>query len=246
MRKFIFIFLTTMGSIVLACMTGGHKIKNGDVKKFQTKSPRKPANLSVKFGDFALQTLEAKLGNLLLANNAKALVVSVPAVMQKSSYHPFGDGQSNARLGLGSSWKAGEFPVVGIQEIVDGKPVRKYSFHTSLNVTQFEEVSLNGNWYKVTPKVWDDSFYFNFETSTLSLNNFLNGIPEQYRTFSQGRVAPNLSKIAKTPGIEGFKNLGEGYNLEAWYAGNVHGLFPDVNGTKTVLGGVPPKQSLII
>ncbi len=82
------------------------------------------------------------------------------------------------------------------------------------------------------------SFYFSFETLTLGLSEFLKGIPEKYRTFSKNRIAPNIGKIAKGSGADKFKNLGEGYNSDPWYADSVHGLFPDASGVKTALGGM--------
>lgn len=34
------------------------------------------------------------------------------------------------------------------------------------------------------------------------------------------------------------KDLGAGYNKDPWPAANVHGLFPNANGSKTAIGGV--------
>jgi hypothetical protein len=223
-----------------ACMTSGAS-SNSTIflEKFRKTDQRKLANEIPLFADQSTQfSLESKLGNLLLKNNSRQIVLSVPAVIQKSSFHPFGDGQSNSKLSFGPHWKQNEFPVVGVQETVEGKSSRKYLFHPSLKITDYSESLVNGSWYKVQPKGWADSFYFSFETSVLKVNDFLAGIPLQYRTFSQNRVAPNLAKIAKSSGVQGFTNLGEGYNAQAWYSDNVHGFFPDSNGSKTAVGGV--------
>ncbi len=234
------LFFFVAGSISFACMTDSTKLSTKhQIKKFLSHNKRKPANAIPKFAESAtLLSLESKLGNLLLANNAKFVVLSIPTVIQKSSYHPFGDGQSNAKLNLGLLWKEKDFPVVGVQETVSGKSVRKYIFHPSLNIKEYQEIQVKDGWYKVQPKGWKDYFYFSFETSTLSLNEFIKAIPETYRTFSKNRIAPNIAKIAKATGAEGFKNLGEGYNSTSWYADSVHGVFPDANGAKTALGGV--------
>lgn len=218
--------------------SGGLSSKE-QIKKFLSNEKRKPASSIQKFADASpSQSLESRLGNWLLEMESNSLVISIPAVIQKSSYHPFGDGQSNAKLSLGSSWTQNEFPVVGAQKTESGKTTRKYIFHPSLNVTDYQETSAGNGWYKVQPKGWTDSFYFNFETSTLSVGEFLKGIPEKYRTFSKNRIAPNIAKIAKGAGANGFKNLGEGYNAEPWFSDNVHGRFPEANGDKTALGGV--------
>lgn len=238
--KCVPIFVVVFSSISFACMTSGTKLSDRkQIKTFLVTGKRKPASEIPQFAESAqAQSLEAKLGNLLLTNNAKSTVLSIPAIIQNSSYRPFGDGQSNAKLSLGKSWNLSDFPVVGIQELVSGKPTRRYLFHQNLNVKDYQESQIDEGWYRVQPNGWKDSFYFSFETSTLGLNDFLNGIPTQYRTFSKNRVAPNLAKIAKGIGASGLKNLGEGYNSDPWYADSVHGLFPDASGVKTALGGV--------
>ncbi len=122
------------------------------IQKFLSKEKRKPAQTIQNFADSASsQSFESKLGNLMLANTGKAIVLSIPVIIQKSSYRPFGDGQSNAKLSLGSSWKQNDFPVVGIQETASGKSTRKYIFHSSLNVTNYQETQVGGDWYKVQP-----------------------------------------------------------------------------------------------
>jgi len=238
--RIIPLILLVAGSISFACMTSGGKLSSKEqIKKFLSAEKRKPSNDIPKFGSSgASQSLESKLGNWLLEMESKSLVISIPAILQKSSYHPFGDGQSNAKLSLGTSWTQSDFPVIGAQKTESGKSVRKYIFHPSLNITDYQEISVGNGWYKVQPKGWKDSFYFSFETSTLSLDDFLKGIPPKYRTFSKNRIAPNIAKVAKGAGVDGFKNLGEGYNSESWYADSVHGRFPDANGAQTALGGV--------
>ncbi len=175
---------------------------------------------------------------MLLANNAESTVLSLPVTLEKSTYHPFGDGQSNAKLNLGTNWKQNDFPVVGIQKMVAGNSTRDYVFHPSLNITDYKETPMPDGWYKVQPKGWTDTFYFSYKTSTLGLNKFLSGIPEAYRTFSKNRIAPNIAKLPKGSGSADFENLGEGYNSKPWLADNVHGLFPNDSGSKTALGGV--------
>lgn len=238
--KTISLSLVLVVSVSHACMTKDlKKTSKQQIKKKFTTEKRTPANDIQKFAAVSANpSWESKLGNLILAHTTKSIVLSVPAQIQKSSYHPFGDGQSNAKLGVGSAWLQNDFPVVGIQEMVQGKATRKYIFHPSLNVTSYEESLVAENWYKVQPKGWNDSFYFSYDTETLELDEFLNGIPEKLRTFSKNRIAPNIAKVSKSSGINGFKNLGEGYNTDPWYSDNVHGLFPDAGGNRTALGGV--------
>lgn len=194
----------------------------------------------INFADkHANPSFESRLGNQLLEikDSEDILILSFPAVIERSSFHPFGDGQSNSRMSLGLNWKHTEPPVIGILK-ADG--TRKYNFHPSLFVTNYHEVSLGNGQYKVTPQGWQDSFYFSFDTGIQKLEAFLNGIPESLRTFSKGRVAPDPAHIGNGGGISRFvgRNLGEGYNADPWYSDSVHERYPDASGINTAIGGV--------
>lgn len=236
------ISLLLVSSASLACMTGGTKFASKSQIEKVLPNKRKPAAEISAFADSAKNpSLEAKLGNLLVANSSKTAVISIPAAIKKSSYHPFGDGQSNAKLTLGLHWKENDFLVVGIEDLKDSASAtrtRKYIFHPSLKVQDYKEAPLGNGWYKVTPKGWNDHFYFSFDTATMGLQDFLKEVPLANRTFSKNRTAPNIAKIGKGSGSAGFTNLGEGYNPNPWYADSVHGRFPDANGEKTAIGGV--------
>ena len=96
--------------------TGSKTVTKTQSKKFFAAKNRKPAGELSKFAEGSSNpSWEAKLGNLLLDHEIDSVVLSIPATIQTSSYHPFGDGQSNAKLGFGSDWKNSEFPVVGVQ-----------------------------------------------------------------------------------------------------------------------------------
>jgi hypothetical protein len=185
--------------------------------------------------------LETVLRDLLLENTKNGAVLSIPAHIAKSSYHPFNDGQSNAKMTLGD-WPFKGLPVIGFQtQTSDGKISRNYLFHPSLKVTKFEEINLGSNWYEVRPDGWNDSFYFSYETGILPIKQFLEGIPESLRTFSENRTAPNPAKIEKSANsLEkiGKSKLGPGYNPQPWYVDNVHGFFPNEQGAATAVGSV--------
>lgn len=221
-----------------ACVTNAKTSGKPDLQIFK-KSSRKPAQAFTPFAQgHANPSLETQLANLLLSKKGK-IVLSLPAVIQRSDYHPFGDGQSNAKMTFGPRWEKKVFPVVGIQTTTKGHTVREYRFDPALNVRHYSETQLNTKWIKVTPDGSNESYYFNFETATMPVAKFLEGIPAAIRTFSGNRVAPDIAKIGKGSGVERFaKDLGAGYNRDGWPDTNVHGLFPNKEGEKTAVGGV--------
>jgi hypothetical protein len=172
---------------------------------------------------------EGKLANLLLDLPNETAVISIPAVILKSDHHPFPDQQTNAKLQT-------DFLAVGIQT----GSFRKYNFDSKLKIGEYKEVNLGNGWYQVTPKGWNDSFYFNFDTSSLEIDRFLAGIPVNLRTFSQGRVAPDPARIGNENSLTVLKQKqkGEGYNEKPYENDNVHAHFPNENGEKTAVGGV--------
>lgn len=239
MKRLITIALIFFGSLSFACMTGGGKPMTKKQSKNFFSQKRNPSNEVSKFAEKSnTPQLEANLGNLLLEFKSKNVVLSLPAKILKSTYSPFPDKQTNAKMTFGDDWKEAGFPVVGIQETTSGEVTRRYVFHKSLNVQDFNETKLSDGWFKVQPKGWVDSFYFNFESAIFSTDEFLKSIPEKHRTFSGGRLAPNVAKISKSPGLTAFKNLGEGFNIDAWDSENVHGRFPNSDGIRTAIGGV--------
>jgi hypothetical protein len=225
----------------LACATNGKTISR-EAMTTKFKSRRQPADTSrPRFSEGGGNvSLEAKLGNLLLDNTGENVVLSIPAVLLKSDYHPFGDGQSNAILSLGGAWNQNEFPVIGIQKKVGNGSTRTYVFHSALKIISYDEKDIGQGWYQVTPKGYSDSFYFNFDTSALLIRDFLAGIPAPLRTFSEARLAPDPEKIGVLKSFEVLKTktLGSGYNSAPWFNDNVHGLYPDASGKKTAIGGV--------
>ncbi len=234
----IILSLITTASISLACSAAkSNRATKAQLKKFQVGAPRTPANEISKFAE-STPLLESKLGNLLLEYRGPSTIISFPAIIQKSDYHPFGDGQSNAKLTFGNHWPSQGFPIIGIEEEKAGKKSRRYIFHPTLKVTSYKETDLQDGWFKVQPEGWSDAFYLSFNTSVRSVKSMVEGIPQTLRTFSGGRTAPNVAGIPKGAGSEGFKNLGDGYNAEPWYADSVHGRFPNANGELTALGGV--------
>ncbi len=234
---------------VRACMSSAKSsLLSAEVaKRFQAKKKRNPASALLKFADgHSAPSWESRLGNLLLEwkeKNAKA-VLSLPVAIARSSYHPFGDGQSNAKMGLGS-WKESSFPVVGIEtQKPNGNSSREYIFHPSLHITNFNESKLGPKIYKVVPAGWEDAFYFNFNSNVQPISQLLCGISEGARTFSEQRMAPDPAKVGKSiSGAEKILNrhLGTGYNNAAWPDTNVHGRFPNKEGEATALGGVVTK-----
>lgn len=244
-NKIIFSLFFMTSLVTLACMTQkSQKMKSMKPAVFFKNKNRKPSSLIVNFAETnQKKSLEAKLGNLLIEaqNNKNKIIISFPAQIYKSQYHPFGDGQSNAKMSFGESWKESEFPVLGIQSLTAiGAIQRIYKFHDSLKITDYVETKLDNNIYKVQPKGWVDSFYFSFETSSLTATQFLKDIPEKYRTFSQNRIAPDPEKISLSKQENKFLNIkmGEGYNQDPWFSDNVHAKYPDQNGMETALGGV--------
>lgn len=249
------IFYVALFTIILnttssnACMSQEGRIKTEahSLDYFFNRTQREPAQ-NMEIVKFAKghnnPSWEARLGNLLLENsdsNSDRVTISVPAVLSKSSYHPFGDGQSNAKLSMGESWKLKDFLVVGFETQKGSQFKRHYVFHSSLNIQEYNEKSLGDSWYQVTPKDWNDSFYFNFNSGVYGLNQFLSAIPEGLRKFSSNRLAPDPAGVRSSENVaETLKkgSLGEGYNSQAWYATNVHGLFPSAQGQQTALGGV--------
>ena len=230
----------------LACMTAGHGGLSRDrIKSVFRSSSRAPAASTIeKFAaGHPTPSLESKLGNLLLEHGEKSgrIVLSIPAGIAKSGYHPFGDGQSNAKMNLGS-WTADGFPVVGVQaaDPSGGAGSRKYVFHPSLKVQKYKESDLGSGWFKVQPDGWEDSFYFSFTPEIMSVSEMTKGIPADLRTFAGNRTAPDPAKIGRGTGSDRIvnKDLGAGYNKQAWYDTNVHGVFPNKEGARTALGGV--------
>ncbi len=228
-----------IASVSFACMTDWTKSATAaEIKKFKT-SHRHPAAVTAFAEKSKTPALESQLGNLLL--NEKQAILSLPVKMLTGPYHPFGDGQSNAKMSLGALWKPPGFPVIGAEITApDGKKQRRYVFHESLKISNYKESDLGDGWQQVQPAGWDNSFYFSFNTSTLSTADFLKGIPPQHRTFSNSRIAPDPASVGKENPLSRLmgSSPGEGYNSKAWYSDNVHGLFPDAGGTPTALGGV--------
>jgi len=203
-----------------------------------TKRPRQPAQAIQHFSVGAVNvSLESKLANLLLDN--VGVIISIPIAIAKSDYHPFRDGQSNAKMNLGQTWNKTDFLVVGIQKISNGKPIRIYTFHSSLQVSSYDEKNIGDGFYQVTPKGWNDSFYFNFNPSISKIESFIKNVPTDQRTFSGNRIAPNLENIGSTGAFETLKKkiFGEGFNSDPFFNDNVHGLFPNEKGEKTAVGG---------
>lgn len=259
--RFVVIGGVCFSSVSQACLTKpqGQSLTKAQIRAKFATSARKPAAVIQRFAEgHGKPTLESQLGNLLLQwqpglqqtaptsqmssiPSIKKVVLSIPVVIEKSSYHPFGDGQSNAKMSLGSAWKEDGFLVVGVQTTDDqGQTKRQYLFHPSLKIAKFNESSLGDDLFKVQPEGWNDSFYFSFATRLMPVAQFLAGVPESRRTFSGNRVAPDPARIGKGQGVERFlfRELGAGYNKEPWYSPTVHGLFPNENGEKTALGGV--------
>lgn len=216
------------------------------VEKMFAKKKRQVSNVDLK--PFAQghpdPSWESRLGNLLLkhpSTKEMRVTLSLPAHIQRGCFHPYGDGQSNAKMNMAQTWKLKDFPAVGIQTEQDKKVHRQYQFHDSLKVTGYQEVALTDGWYEVRPDGKGQSFYFNFRSEVITKDNFLKGIPESLRTFPPDRVAPNIAGISKKNAYQELqtRDLGPGYNSKnPWPADNVHGLFPDGKGEKTALGGV--------
>lgn len=213
----------------IACSTHGKTVSRESLKPAR----RKPAQANIpRFPQNG--SLESALANLLLDN--PAAVLSVPARLLKSDYHPFGDGQSNSKLAHGESWSQAGFPAVG--KLVAGK--RSYDFHPSLKISKFKEEDLGQGRFRVTPEGWQDSFYFNFDTAALKITDFLQGVPAPLRTFTGGRTAPDLEKIGSQSAFDALrkKKMGAGFNSDPWFSESVHGRFPHEKGELTATGGV--------
>lgn len=248
--KYILAALGVFLSVTLqASACGFEKGRNISLKAIQKKYRKKIRKISshgiTKFAKgHPSPSWETRLGNLLLDNigsTARKIVLSIPAQIHKGDWSPFGDGQRNAKMTLGSDWKQNDFPVVGVETTEDGKVTRQYHFHSSLNVQKYTEKILTDTWYEVTPEGWNSSYYFNFQTSALPISEFIKGIPPEFRTFPPGRVAPNVAQISKMDPIKQLseKDLGPGFNSKnAWYSENVHGIFPGPTGLVMAVGGV--------
>jgi len=194
-------------------------------------------------------SFETKLANLILEettnaksdSNLKSIILSVPAKILKSNYNPFGDGQTNAKLSF-ANWNELSIPVIGIKKSYhDGHIEVTYRFHPKLSILHFSTLQLDNGFIKITPEGWNDSFYFNFDLAVLPINEFLKGIPENLRRFSNNRLAPNPAQINSNNALTSLrdsKNLGEGYNSTPWYSNSVHGRYPSENGAFTAIGGV--------
>lgn len=256
-RAFFLALLVGGGVEAYACMTGESHSLRGPVPagfRRQSETHGRAAASGTVVAAFsataaaAPPTLEQELAQLLeretgSAETPQKLVISIPAVLERSAYHPFGDGQSNAKLRLGA-WPHSGFPVIG-RELTSatGAKTRSYQFHASLNVVNYTEVNAGNGWYSVRPEGWSDTFYFNFSTSIIPIQEFVAGIPEQYRMFSGRRVAPDPAGVQARAGVRVVDRLlagglGAGYNSDPWQATNVHGQFPNAQGQATAVGGV--------
>lgn len=235
-----------LGNNVEACaVKASNKVSLQTInKRFEKKNRNLSSVNIVPFAkDHKNPSWEARLGNILLSflpSKAGKVVLSIPARIKSSDYHPFGDGQSNALMDLDSTWKQKAFPVVGVETIKDGKTTHIYNFDNSLKVRSYEEKNLLDGWYEVRPDGWDTVFYFNFQTGSLPVQEFLKGVPTSLRIFPENRIAPNIAKIGKINAYEQLKHkdLGPGYNKDAWPSDNVHGRFPNKDGQVTAIGSV--------
>jgi len=232
-----------------SCAGEARRISSKQLEKFLFRSTRSPATSEIpEFSAGANQvSLESRLGNKYLEvfkkyPDAKNIIISLPALIEKSQFFPFPDGQSNARLSLGKNWKHAGFPLVAIQiEDAQGQLKRSYEFHESLKVENFEEVKAkNLGEYYVKPKGWEHAFRVDFNSSVLGVEKFLEGIPASLRTFSGNRIAPDPASVGVGDTLANLKtkNLGLGYNSQAWFADNVHGIYPSTPLQKTAVGGV--------
>lgn len=252
MNKNIFtaaiIFLVLFSSYeVNSCATNGRfKTSTKKINQlFKKKSRRISSTEIVPFArSHPKPRWESRLGNVLLEyqplKNGK-VTISIPTRIKQSSFSPFGDGQTNAKMDLDAKWtRSTGFPVIGVESIENGKIMRTYKFDPTLNISGYTEKMLSDGWYEVRPDNWQTVFYFNFQANVLSINEFLKGIPKNHRIFPKDRVAPNIAKISKEHAFENLQNqdLGPGYNKEAWFSDNVHGLFPNENGERTAIGSV--------
>lgn len=238
MKILLVISFLSWGVESLAC--GAHQVAAFELPKdFFISSNRKPSQAILP--QFVGPGYETRLGNLVLENR-KEVVISFPAKIYNSETdRPFGDGQTNAKLDMGKEWnKSDGFIVIGIQTKNKGKVSRSYKFNSKLNVKDYTEEKLGNGYYRVKPKDWGGDkpyFYFNFDTSTLTVKSFLKGIPTPLRTFSGQRVAPDPEKIGRLNAYEKLNSpRGEGYSKDQpWLSAGVHDFF---KGERTAIGGV--------
>lgn len=251
-NKFRHILLVLFGlffsNSTYPCAVGqGQNISVNEVKKKYVKGSRKIS--STEIAPFAKghcsPSWESKLGNLLLENyydaSTSKIVLSIPAQLPKGEWPHFGDGQKNAKMEFGSEWTGTDFPVVGIETTMNGQKKRFYRFSPSLKVEKYQEKVLPDGWYQVRPQGQDKAFYFSFQTSAMPISEFINGVPEEFRTFPDNRKAPNISQISKQDPLKQLNesDLGPGFNSKnAWKSKSVHGIFPGPIGAPTALGGV--------
>lgn len=225
-----------------ACATKGKTNGAGPAAPFNSLKRNPSANGIPRFAaGNSGRAAEARLANLLLTYPAESrTILSIPVKMKMSSFNPFGDGQTNAKMEYLPDWTELDFPAVGIQTIEKGRAKRVYQFHPKLNAVNFSEKAIEVGWYEVRPQGRKEIFYFYFDPSTLAVNKFLEGIPAGLRTFAGGRPAPNPAKITAGKAYEELqqKDLGPGYNKKAWPDTSVHGRFPTKEGEYTAVGGV--------
>jgi hypothetical protein len=179
--------------------------------------------------------------------NIARVVVSLPAHLHSSNHHSFPDNQTNARVDFGEYWKEKVAPVIARREIYkDGTTKMEVSFAPSLKVKEYD-LQMVGSSTFIRPKGSVDSYVINTDPQVLSLQEFVDAIPVEQRSFSQGRKAPDPEGIFNKipPGgtaIEVFAGhtMGEGYNSEPYPMSEVHARFPELEKmlTTAVGGGI--------
>ena len=214
---------------------------------------------SLPFGgsDPARWTEEALIANGIqqifdegVRENALDVVVSIPVQFHDSNYHPYGDGQSNAHLSFGEYWNKKSIPVMAaLFRFADGGEKLKFYFDSSLEIKNYTQrkIEYQGySWWLIQPENWKDSFIVGFDDiHVLGIDDFVSGIPDSVKRFSDGRSAVDPEEVFKKARLENktayavLKNLklGPGYNSSPYEIANIHGLFPNEEGTKTAVGG---------
>jgi len=218
-----------------SCYTGGKK----EPSKISTQA-RKPNQSaqsfdeSIKFGgnDQSKHSTEAVIANLLKGylETDDTSIISIPVILNDSGIRPFGDGQTNATLDLGTQELQANIPkVVGIKTLKNGENVFNFVFDKNLKIEKYQTKLLSDNWVLIQPEGWSDGFYFNFEPQTLTIEEMRKGMPENLKKFPSPilfdkKTSQDLGSILEKASYTAFD-----------YADNVHGL---VGNRRTAVGGV--------
>lgn len=199
-----------------------------------------------------------------VADDVSDVVVAVPVQIQDSSFHPYGDGQSNAGVDF-VWWKQPRPPVVASLvtlrdetqwlEVTLDRALPWAGGNVELELDGLGTVSVpaqstdTGDWVaswpvevgatvgdlRIRPQGWEHTFPAHFRHPAQSVTEIVEGMPMADRDFGHGRSLPDPAGLA---GQDPFQHdFGAGYNTTPFPSDHVHSRFPGRTRQETSVGG---------